>query len=203
MPGTAVRADKELTVSDISVENLSPELNFDLLGFMDHCEETKLDGPLVSRLEEFWKDWEAMLSVKKLTCGKISYLVVWLPEEVETTVDELWDKTPSEGFLANALAQYLCMQAVSDLIPQVEISGCAPAPRPTESLKKGIESLGLVYRKDMPVPERRFSVVTLYPFRGGCEVCHLQKDCPKGSGSMSDSATYTFRGYERPGRDPQ
>lgn len=178
------------------VEKMEVTLNFDLLAFMDQCEETRLDGPMVARLEALWKAWRERLNVDRVTCGKISYLVIWLPEDVEKYVDELWDETPSAGFLANSLAQFMCMEAVAALLPGVELSGCAPAPRPTASLKEALASVGLTYREDMAVLERRFAVVTFFPFRGGCEICYLQKDCPKGSGSLNESGSITLKGYE-------
>lgn len=187
---------EEGAVGESSVEKLDVTLNFDLMGFMDQCEESRLEGDLVARLEGLWKEWKDLLSVNKVTCGKISYLVIWLPEAVETAIDDLWDRSPSEGYLANSLAQYMCMQAVGELLPGVELSGCAPAPRPTASLREALAGIGLSYREDMPVLSRRFAVVTLYPFRGGCEICYLQKDCPKGSGSMDESGTVTLPGYE-------
>ena len=151
------------TGSDFTCERLETQADFDMIGFMELSKETELSGPVMDRIVELWDRWFQMLSVYKITCGKITYLAVWLPEEVETYIDETWDKTPSEGFLANSLAQFMCMQVVNDLMPQVSVEGCAPAPRPTESLRRALESFGLKYREDLPVLERRFAVVTLYP----------------------------------------
>ena len=39
---------------------------------------------------------------------------------------------------------------------------------------------------------RRYAVVTHYPYRGGCEICTLQQQCPKSGGDM----TVTLPGYE-------
>ncbi|MBQ1539128.1 MAG: hypothetical protein II132_09205 [Desulfovibrio sp.] len=182
---------------EVKAEALESDPYFDLIGFMEMSQETKIDGKIVVELERFWNQWKELLGVCKVTCGKTPYLAVWLPEEVERTIDETWDKTPSLGFLANALAQYMCMQAVSGLVPQVELTGCAPAPRPTDTLRRALAGIGLAYREDMPVLERRFAVVTHYPFRGGCEVCYLQSDCPKGSGGSVDaSSTVVLPGWE-------
>lgn len=182
---------------EVKTEALKSDPYFDLIGFMEMSQETKIDGKIVVELERFWNQWKALLGVCQVTCGKTPYLAVWLPEEVERTIDETWDKTPSLGFLANSLAQYMCMQAVSDLVPQVETTGCAPAPRPTDTLRRALAGIGLAYREDMPVLERRFAVVTHYPFRGGCEVCYLQSDCPKGSGGSVDaSSSVLLPGWE-------
>ena len=187
------------TGSDFTCERLETQADFDMIGFMELSKETELSGPVMDRIVELWDRWFQMLSVYKITCGKITYLAVWLPEEVETYIDETWDKTPSEGFLANSLAQFMCMQVVNDLMPQVSVEGCAPAPRPTESLRRALESFGLKYREDLPVLERRFAVVTLYPFRGGCEICYLHKACPKGSGSGDADQSVVLPGYETTG----
>ena len=129
------------TGSDFTCERLETQADFDMIGFMELSKETELSGPVMDRIVELWDRWFQMLSVYKITCGKITYLAVWLPEEVETYIDETWDKTPSEGFLANSLAQFMCMQVVNDLMPQVSVEGCAPAPRPTESLRRALEAL--------------------------------------------------------------
>ena len=96
-----------------SVEKLECTPEFDMMGFMELSQETRVDGKVMNKMTTLWDEWLKKLSVYKVVCGKISYLLVWLPEEVETYVDETWDKTPSEGYLANSLAQYMCMQSVS------------------------------------------------------------------------------------------
>ncbi len=168
-----------------------------MFGFMELSQETRLEGDVMGRLTKLWEEWSAALSVFRVTCGRISYLLVWLPEAVETFVDETWDRTPSEGYLASTLAQYLCMQAAGAILPQVETVGCAPAPRPTAALKEALADFDLSYREDMDVLTRRYAIVTFYPFRGGCEICHLQKDCPKGNGETGTSVL--LPGYEKGG----
>ncbi len=180
-----------------TIEKLEPKPDFDLFSFLDLCQETRLEGNVMKRLGELWDQWFDKLSCYKVVCGKISYLLVWLPEEVETLVDDIWKKTPSEGYFANMLAQYLCMQVVNELIPQVETVGCAPAPRPTESLRQVLADFDLGYHEEMDVLNRRFAVVTFYPFRGGCEICHLQPQCPKGNGEKGSSVL--LPGYEQQG----
>lgn len=183
-------------MSACNLEKLDVDPCFDMVGFMELSQESRLDGKVMDRLGTLWEEWHKKLSVYKVTCGKIAYLVAWLPEEVEIYVDETWDKTPSEGYLSNSLAQYLIMQSVNALLPQVETVGCAPAPRPTESLKEALQDFELRYREDLAVLNRRFAVVTFYPFRGGCEICHLQAHCPKGNGETGTSVL--LPGYEAP-----
>ena len=169
---------------------------FNMEGFMEMSHETRLGGAVLERLVALWGEWLPTLRVCEIVAGKISYLAVWLPESVEKTVDAAWEKSASDGFMVNSLAQYMCMAAVQEMLPQVEEGGCAPSPRPTESLCAALASQGLFYRKDTPILEARYAVVTHYPFRGGCEICHLQAQCPKGQG-QAESASVLLPGYER------
>ena len=171
---------------------------FDMEGFMTLSQETRLGGAVLERLVKFWGEWMKELRVVEVTTGKISYLVVWLPESIEQAVDATWEKSPSEGWQDNNLAQFLCMAAVQQLLPQVEDAGCAPAPRPTEALREALAGLGLEYKEGQPTLNRRFALVTHYPFKGGCEICHLQDNCPKGQG-QAESMSVVLPGHE-PGK---
>lgn len=171
---------------------------FDMEGFMRMSQETRLGGAVLERLAGLWGEWLPLLKTCEVTAGKISYLAVWLPESVEQQIDMAWEKSPSDGFMVNNLAQFMCMAAVHEMLPQVEDAGCAPSPRVTENLRHALSSLGLDYTEDA-LPARRFAVVTHYPFRGGCEICHLQSRCPKGQG-QAESASILLPGYER-GKD--
>ncbi len=169
---------------------------FNMEGFMEMSHETRLGGAVLERLVSLWGEWLPTLRVCEIAAGKISYLAVWLPESVEKTVDAAWEKSASDGFMVNSLAQYMCMAAVQEMLPQVEEGGCAPSPRPTEALRAALASQGLFYREDTPILEARYAVVTHYPFRGGCEICHMQTQCPKGQG-QAESASVLLPGYER------
>ena len=79
---------------------------------------------------------------------------------------------------------------VHNLLPEVEEAGCAPAPRPTDELADAREDEGVPYTvAGEPGLARRFAVVTPYPFKGGCEICALMKDCPKAGGARDMSVT--------------
>lgn len=170
---------------------------FDLEGFMALSRESRLGGGTLERLVKHWESWLALLRVREIQTGKISYLATWLPEEVETAVDELWNKSPSEGFLINNLAQFMCMAAIQEVLPQVEDNGCAPSPRPTAALRAALTEIGVPYKgPDSSLLSRRYAVVTHFPYRGGCEICHMQSHCPKGQGH-AESASVLLPGYER------
>ena len=111
-------------------------------------------------------------------------------------MDDKWEEAPSEAFMYNALAQVMCMGIVHSLLPEVEEAGCAPAPHPTDALADALEAEGVPYATvGEPGLSRRFAVVTHYPFRGGCEICMLQKECPKAGGDRGMSVT--LPGFER------
>ena len=173
---------------------------FDLEGFMEMCHETRIGGATLETLATLWEEWDRKFRIAEINTGKISYLAVWLPQDVEERVDTLWGASASDGFLANTLAQYMCMTAVKDMIPEVEGSECAPSPRPTPALREALENLGVPYKgPESSLLSLRYAVVTHYPFRGGCEICHLQEMCPKGQGK-GESAGFVLPGYER-GKD--
>ncbi|MCR4666675.1 MAG: hypothetical protein K5657_05205 [Desulfovibrio sp.] len=164
---------------------------------MEMSHESRIGSAILERIESLWDSWSALLSVKQITIGKIGYLAVWLPEDVEQDVEETWKVSASEGFLLNSLAQYLIMSTVQDLLPEVEDGGCAPSPRPTAALRETLAELGLPYKSEtsslLSLP---YAVVTHFPFRGGCEICHLQDHCPKGQGKAED-ASILLPGFER------
>jgi hypothetical protein len=111
------------------------------------------------------------------------YLAIWLGAEVEKEVDGAFAASPSEGFRLNSLAQTLCMGAVYQVLPEVEEAGCAPAPGPCEGLRAALASEGVPFQHSSgPALCRRFSVLTPYPFRGACDVCSLESECPKAGG---------------------
>lgn len=184
-------------MSDITFTEHHLQPYFDLEGFMALSRESRLGGATLERLVSHWQDWLEALKVREIRTGKIAYLAVWLPEEVEITIDTVWNKSASEGFLLNNLAQFMCMTAVQDLLPQVEDNGCAPSPRPTASLREALDELGVPYKgPDSSLLSRRYAVVTHFPFRGGCEICHMQSLCPKGQG-QAESSSILLPGHER------
>lgn len=178
---------------------VTPYLDMEL--FLTNSQENRVDGKVMDDLLGKWESWMPHLRARRINAGGDSYLAVWLDEHVEDEVDDVWDDAPSEAFLYNALAQTLCMSAVHDLLPDVAEAGCAPAPRPTVELKTALEGESL-RDEDEDSPElalnRRYAVATYYPFRGGCDICHLKDMCPKLRDG-GDSYSVVLPGYEREG----
>lgn len=183
-------------MSEYTMERLDVVPYFDMERIMTMSQETRLGGATLERLMKLWESWLPELTVARIDTGKITYLAVWLSKAVEDAVDKAWENSPSEAYLDNTLAQTLCMEAVHCVLPEVEDAGCAPAPRPTDKLRVALEAEGLPYLHDGPTLSRRYAVVTHHPFKGGCEICHLQKDCPKGQGQAGASSV-VLPGHEK------
>lgn len=133
---------KERTLSEAQIKEHPLRPYFDMEGFMTMSHETRLGGAVLQRLVDLWGQWLPKLKVCEISTGKIAYLAVWLPEEVEELVDAAWEKSASDGFMVNNLAQFMCMAAVQELLPEVENAGCAPSPRPTEALARSLGRSG-------------------------------------------------------------
>lgn len=184
-------------MSETTITELELQPYFDIEEFMGLAQEKRLGGAVLERILGQWEAWLPELRAYQITSGSASWLAVWLPEEVEGAVDETWAQSASEGFQCNVLAQYLCMSAVQELLPQVAAGGCAPSPKPVADLRAALGKLGLPYKDDdSSTLSRRYAVLTYFPFKGGCEVCHMRPMCPKGQG-RGDNASIVLPGHER------
>lgn len=184
-------------MAEYTVKDLEAAPYFDLELLMSTSQETRIGGDLMDGLSDAWDRWVPHARVKHIEVEKGGYLLAWLDETVEDDVDDKWEESPSEAFMYNALAQVMVMGLVHSLLPEVEDAGCAPAPRPTDELADALDEIGVPYAvMGEPGLSRRFGVVTHYPFRGGCEICMLQKDCPKASGGGGGHSV-TLPGFEK------
>lgn len=184
-----------------TAETLEVTPYFDIERLMELSQETRLGGEVLQRLAQRWEQWLPLLHVRRLDVGKVQYLLTWLEQDVEEQVDKMWEIAPADAYLYNALAQLLCMGAVHQVLPEIEDAGCAPAPRPTEKLGLAMEGEGLTYKGEGPTLSLRYAVVTHFPFKGGCDICYLQAECPKGQGGtaqgcQSGAASVVLPGYE-------
>jgi len=183
-------------MADFTVKDLPVEPAFDLELLMTVSQETRIGGGMMDALSDAWDRWLPHVKARLIETEKDNFLLAWLGEAVEEDVDEKWEETPSEAFMYNALAQVLCMGIVHALMPEVEEMGCAPAPWPSDVLADVLEAENVPYAvMGEPGLARRFAVVTPYPFRGGCEICALLKECPKAGGNRG--GTITLPGFER------
>ncbi len=184
------------TTAAYTKEKLDLQPSFDMFALLELMQETRMGGEILDELGERWDTWLKHLNIYTLTVGKIGYLLVWLNREVEEEIDEQWSDSPEESFRFNCLAQCMIMATVQMVQPMVIEAGCAPAPRPTDSLIDALEDIGVPYNNTITALSLRFATLTHNPFRGACEICYLQENCPKAQG-QSDS----FHSVELPGHD--
>lgn len=181
-----------------TTEKLAVRPVFDMELMLGLLQETRLGGQVMETLADAWERWLPLLHALKLETGQGRYLAIWLDETVEGEVDDTWARSATEGFRLNALAQTMIMCAVYQIEPEVEDAGCAPAPRPCDELRDALEAEGIPYQDPSgPTLCRRFSVLTPFPFKGACDICHLRPDCPKAHG-----AAEAFHSVELPGETP-
>jgi hypothetical protein len=177
-------------------EDLAATPQFDLELFLNTSKETRIGGAVMDFLGNTWDRWLPHARARHIETDCGGYLLAWLEKTVEEEVEEKWKESPSEAFLLNVLAQVMCMGIVHGLLPEVEDAGCAPSPRPTDSLAAALEAEGVPYIKSgEPGLVRRFAVVTPDPFRGSCEICSLREHCPKAGGDGAPSIT--LPGFEQ------
>lgn len=179
------------------VAGIKIEPVFDMEEFMEFARETRMATETLEKLIEYWERWQPELRAAQIKHGGNSWVAIWLPEEIEGETDRVWERSPGEGFLINALAQYMCMAAVRTILPQAADGGCAPSPKPNAALDGALAELGLMEAgKGNGGILRRYAVLTYYPFRGGCEICAMQEDCPKSNGA-ENFASIVLPGHER------
>ncbi len=175
-------------------EILEDKPSFDMFALLELMQETRMGGEILDELGQKWDEWLEHLHINTLKIGTIGYLLVWLDKKVEEEIDSTWSNSPEESFRFNCLAQCMIMSCVHMVQPMVEEAGCAPAPRPTDNLIDTLEDIGVPYNANLSSLSLRFATLTHNPFKGACEICHLQQDCPKAQGK-SDS----FHSVEIPG----
>lgn len=182
----------ELNITDLPVHS-----EFELEEFMNFSKETRLDSTTFNKLLTLWEEWANLLKVKQIKAGPESWLAAWLPEYVDKAIDEAWAQSPTQGYLMNALAQFMCMTAVQEVLPQAADGGCAPTPKPHADLRSALIELGLA--DDEGSLMRRYAVISYFPFRGGCEICAMKEECPKGVGGagVEKYLSMVIPGHER------
>lgn len=157
---------------------------FDMELFLQTAGETRLDGAGIDACLALWAEWSASLSCRNVTAGGRTYLAAWLEADVEDAIQAEWEKSPSSGYRLHALAQTLIMCAVHERVPEVEDAGCAPVPESGAELAAALTEAGLPARAGEGLEfARKYAVVTREPFSGGCEICALQRDCPRSGQS--------------------
>lgn len=176
-------------------ENLNPR---PALCLPDFLRENKIALPAAEEMRELsscCRQWAEILSCLRLSLeGSLGneeqgVLFIYLPENVELQVSEAWRRSPEQGYILHCLAQKLCRAALGEILPEVGASGCAPLPRLGREEEAALR-LALVAHVDpndgkgaslpaaLPGMGRVYSLLTYYPYVGGCVRCALRENCP-------------------------
>ena len=182
-------------MSEYTKEILPIKPSFDMEAIMSLMQETRLGGHALESMVNAFERWIKELNCLSLKTEKGTYLVIWLNESVEDEVDATWKDDPEMGFRLNCVGQSLIMNAVYQVMPEIENAGCAPCPTPNSALEDALESENIPYKKGEPTLIRRFSVLTGMPFRGACDICYLREACPKAEGQGDSFHSVELPGY--------
>jgi hypothetical protein len=171
------KVHKEINLKILPAKELDVSLRFDLETFMALAQLKGLEGRETVELLEFWAKWRPGLKVHLLG-RKTGYLAIHMQREVEEEIDSIWDESPSRGFKLQALVQTMIIGVLRELMPEVGVNQCAPVPKPGNVLKKSLAKIGLELY-DEGALNYKYSTLTYYPFKEGCESCYLYSSCPK------------------------
>ncbi len=163
---------KTLSITELAIQ---PEFDFSTFLFLSQIDEL---GPQeMMAVLDTWDKWLPHLKIYKLGDRK-EHVVIFLEDDVEDQVDEIWKASPSEGFKHEAIAQTMIMGTLKGLMPELGEKECAPVPEPTKPLRRTLEKIGLDMQESGAL-NRKYSTITPYPHRYGCERCHLKDSCIK------------------------
>lgn len=161
---------------------------FDMEQFMLITQTKRIDEESAAIIDEYWERWHGLLRVKRISLGQQQYILVWLEDIVEEEVNKLWETAPSRAFSVNNLAQAMLMATIRDLVPEVAYAGCAPVPEPSTRLRKALVDAGVPWNESGAL-ERQYAMLTHYPFVGGCDICHLRRECPNAGKAAAPETT--------------
>jgi hypothetical protein len=163
---------KKLSATQLDIQ---PDFDFSTFLFLAQLDEI---GPqeMLSVLST-WEKWLPQLRIHKLGQRK-GHVVIFLEEPVEHEIDAIWKDSPSEGFKHEAIAQTMIMGSLKVLIPELNEKECAPVPEPTKAIRRTLKHIGLVMENSGAL-SRKYSTITPYPYRYGCERCYLKDSCVK------------------------
>lgn len=176
-------------------EDLTPWLGLCLPDFL---REHKITLPAVEEVRELSScclQWPKLLNCLRLRRNgdgegkERNLLFICLPESVELQISEAWQRSPGQGHILHCLAQKMCRTALGVLLPEAAAAGCAPLPRlaPAEEAALSLALAAHLAPSDgkeaslpaaFPGMGRVYSLLTYYPYAGGCSCCALRKNCP-------------------------
>lgn len=166
-----------------SITPLTPQPEFDIMYYMEIAGETRVDQDAMDEFGPFWDRW-AKESLKayelKNTEGEGTFVLIYLDEAAEEVIEGIWQDSPTHGLLFHALGITMVMSAAQGFVPELADGQCAPLPRPGQGVLDAFAELGLTWNQEGTI-NRKYAVLTPYPYNGGCEICYLSDNCPKST----------------------
>ncbi|MBU1002168.1 MAG: hypothetical protein KKE73_06560 [Proteobacteria bacterium] len=160
------------------IAHISIRPEFDVNRFTATSHTGELSDKTLDSLRDLWETLTDSLQTQRIDNGCGSWLLIWLGEHVEQQVEKRWETSPLQGFLEHALAVDCVMAAAATLVPEIAQHGCAPVPEPSEAVRQAAQELGLNWPERHTL-NRRYALLTRFPWQGGCSTCHLEDNCPK------------------------
>ena len=170
-------------MAQFEIKPLVPKPEFDMMYFMDVAGESRIPGDVMEDFEEFWDKWttESLKAFElKNPDGEGNFVLIFLDEKAESAIEGIWQDSPTHGLLFHALAITMVMSSAQGFVPELQEGNCAPLPRPGEGILGAFKELGLTWNQEGTV-NRKYAVLTPYPYTGGCEVCYMSATCPKST----------------------
>lgn len=179
---------------DTSIRLLTVDLGPSLRDFLRENNALALSAGALHELCACHERWSRELICLRAEMGAgqaaaRGLLFIFLPQAIEEQAAEAWLRSPSRGYLLHNLAQFLCRAALGKLLPKVGERGCAPLPEltPVEAEALHLAVAAQLREVGMCPPvcfgpgasARTYSLLTYYPYIGGCEVCSLREGCPR------------------------
>lgn len=165
------------------IKPLNPQPEFDIMYYMEIAGESRIEQGVMDDFQPFWDKWaKENLKAYELvnTEGEGKFLLIFLDEDVDNTIEGIWQDSPTHGLLFHALAITMVMSTAQGFVPELGDGQCAPLPRPGEGVLGAFKELDLTWNQEGTV-NRKYAVLTPYPYSGGCEVCYMSDTCPKST----------------------
>jgi len=174
-------------MAKFDITPLTPQPEFDMMYYMDIAGETKIDQEIMDEFEPFWDKW-AKENLKAYEInnpeGEGKFVLIYLDQAVDDTIEGVWQDSPTHGLLFHALAITMVMSTAQGFVPELHDGQCAPLPRPGEGMLGAFKELGLTWNDEGTI-NLKYAVLTPYPYNGGCEICYMSDTCPKSTTAKS------------------
>jgi hypothetical protein len=161
----------------LSCTKLETSSFFDLETYLALSGQKGIDSESARQVERTWQEILPQLKAYRLG-ERRGYLLFYLDQGFEAEVDRLWKESPSDSYRLQGIGQALLMTNVGEILPEAGMAGCAPVPKPNKVLRRSLEEIGLSFSNQGTLSVK-YGIITVWPYRGGCETCFLRDSCPK------------------------